>query len=29
MNDENEVIGQFDEWSLSSLESKTPPIKNN
>ncbi|CAD8155300.1 unnamed protein product [Paramecium octaurelia] len=29
MNDESDFQRNFDEWSLSSLESKTPPIKNN
>ncbi|CAD8152603.1 unnamed protein product [Paramecium pentaurelia] len=29
MNDEYDFQRNFDEWSLSSLESKTPPIKNN
>ncbi|CAD8149672.1 unnamed protein product [Paramecium pentaurelia] len=29
MNDDVDFQRNFDEWSLSSLESKTPPIKNN
>ncbi|CAD8063162.1 unnamed protein product [Paramecium sonneborni] len=29
MNDEQDFQRNFDDWSLSSLESKTPPIKNN
>ncbi|CAD8057060.1 unnamed protein product [Paramecium primaurelia] len=29
MNDDQDFQRNFDEWSLSSLESKTPPIKNN